>query len=49
MCGYFFLGFIDFMLAGKTLADLRNLFHQIDFLKNDNISKPFYDKCLKDG
>ena len=26
MCGYFCTGFIDFMLAGKTLTDFTNLF-----------------------
>ena len=26
MCGYFCIGFIDFMLAGKTLTDFTNLF-----------------------
>ena len=26
MCGYFCIGFIDFMFAGKTLADFTNLF-----------------------
>ena len=26
MCGYFCLGFIDFMLAGKKLTDYTNLF-----------------------
>ena len=26
MCGYFCIGFIDFMLAGKTLTEFRNLF-----------------------
>ena len=25
-CGYFCIGFIDFMLAGKTLAEFTNLF-----------------------
>ena len=29
MCGYFCIGFIDFMLKGKILADFTNLFHQI--------------------
>ena len=28
MCGYFCIGFIDFMLKGKTLTDL-SFFHQI--------------------
>ena len=26
MCGYFCIGFIDFILVGKTLADFTNLF-----------------------
>ena len=26
MCGYFCIGFIDFMLAGKSLTDFTNLF-----------------------
>ena len=31
MCGYFCIGFIDFMLAGKTLADFTNLFSSSNF------------------
>ena len=26
MCGYFYIGFIDFMFAGKTLTEFNNLF-----------------------
>ena len=37
MCGYFCIGFIDFMLAGKKLNDFTNLFSPHDFEKNDNI------------
>ena len=37
MCGYFCIGFIDFMLAGKKLADCTNFFFRYDFKKNDNI------------
>ena len=33
MCGYFCIGFIDFMLAGKTLTDYTNLFSPHDFDK----------------
>ena len=36
MCGYFCTGFIDFMLAGKTLTEFTNLFSPNNFLKNDN-------------
>ena len=37
MCGYFCIGFIDFMIAGKTLTYLTNLFSPNDFWKNDDI------------
>ena len=36
MCGYFCIGFIDFMLAGKKLTDYRNLFSPHDLKKSDN-------------
>ena len=45
ICGYFCIGFIDFMLAGKTLAEFTNLFSPNKF-KWCN-SKIFYNKCLK--
>ena len=31
MCGYFCIGFIDFMLAGKTLTEFTNLFSLNNF------------------
>ena len=37
MCAYFCTGFIDFMLAGKTLIDYASLFSPYDFEKNDSI------------
>ena len=37
VCGYFCIGFIDFMLAGKKLTYYTNLFSSYDFKKNDNI------------
>ena len=33
MCGYFCIGFINFMLAGKTLTDFTNLFSPNNFKK----------------
>ena len=36
MCGYFCIGFIDFMLAGKTLTEYTNLFSPKNFKKNDD-------------
>ena len=37
LCGYFCIGFIDFMLADKTLIDYTNLLSPYDFNKNDSI------------
>ena len=37
MCGYFCIGFIYFMLAGKTLTEFRNLFPPNNFKENDDI------------
>ena len=42
MCGYFCIGFIDFMLAGKTLTDYTNLFSPYDFDKNDQITFSYF-------
>ena len=33
ICGYFCIGFIDFMLKGKTLTEFTKLFHQIALRK----------------
>ena len=37
MCGYFCIGFIDFMFANKTLINFTSLFSLYDFEKNDKI------------
>ena len=37
MCGYFCIGFIDFMLAGKSLMEYTNLFSLYNFKRNDDI------------
>ena len=42
MCGYFCIGFIGFMLAGKTLIDYTNLFSPYDFDKNDQIILSYF-------
>ena len=42
MCGYFCIGFIDFMLAGKKLTDFTNLFSPYDFDKNDQIILSYF-------
>ena len=42
MCGYFCIGFIGFMLAGKTLIDFTSLFSRYDFEKNDDIILSYF-------
>ena len=42
MCGYFCIGFIDFMLAVKKLTDYTNLFSPHYFKKNDNMISPYF-------
>ena len=37
MCGYFCIGFFDFMLKDKTLLDCTNLFSPYDYEKNDEM------------
>ena len=37
MCGYFCIGFIDFILKSKTLTDFAYLFSPISFNKNGDI------------
>ena len=36
MCGYFCIGFTDFILAGKTLTEFNNLLSSNNFKKNDD-------------
>ena len=36
MCRYFCIGFIDFMLKGKSLIEYTNLFSSNDFKENDD-------------
>ena len=37
MCGYFRIGFIDFMLKDKSLLDYTNLFSPSDYENNDKL------------
>ena len=37
MCGYFCIGFIHYMFAGKSLIDFTSLFSPYDFKKNDDL------------
>ena len=42
MCGYFCIGYIDFMLAGKKLTDYTRLFSPHDFKKDDDIILSYF-------
>ena len=42
MCGYFCIGFIDFMFKGKTLTEYTNLFSPNNFKKNDDIILSYF-------
>ena len=42
MCGYFCIGFINFILKGKSLTGYTNLFSPFDFKKNDDIIMSFF-------
>ena len=42
MCGYFCIGFIDFMLADKKLTDFTNSCSPYDFDKTDQIILSYF-------
>ena len=43
MFRYFFIRFIDFILAGKKLTDFRKMFSPHDFEKNDCIILSYFN------
>ena len=45
LCGYFCIGFIDFMLTGEKITDFTSSFSRYNFKKNDNIILSYF----KDG
>ena len=42
MCGFFCIGFINFMLAKKTLTEYKNLLLPNNFKKNDDITLNYF-------
>ena len=42
MCGYFCIGFINFLFNGKSLTDYTNLFSPNNFKKNDDIILKYF-------
>ena len=44
MCGYFCIGFVDYMFKGKNLREYTNLFSPNNFKKNDDIILNYFFK-----
>ena len=44
MCGYFCIGFIDFIFKGKSLTDFTNLFSPHNFKKNEEVILSYFLK-----
>ena len=42
MCGYFCVGFDNFMLKGKILLDYNNLFYPNEYEMNEQIILKYY-------
>ena len=51
MCGYFCIGFINFMLKGKSLTEYTNLFSPNVFKRNDDIILNYFisNTYIKNG
>ena len=47
MCGYFCIGFIDFVLKGRSLLDYTNLISSDEYEKNDKIVSKYFQKLEK--
>ena len=42
ICRYFCIGFVDFMLKGKSFLDYTNLFSPNEYEKNDKITLKYF-------
>ena len=42
MCGYFCVGFIDFMLKRKNLSEHINLFFPNEYKKNNKVTRNYF-------
>ena len=47
MCGYFCIGFLDFMFKGNSLTDFTNLFSPNNFKKNKDIILNYFKLIFK--
>ena len=46
LCGYFCIGFIGFMLKGKSLLEYTNLYSPNEYKKNDKIKMRYFQQDL---
>ena len=46
MCGYFCIGFINFMLKDKSLLDYTNFFSPYEYKKNDKVILKYFQENL---
>ena len=46
MCGYFCIGYIDFMLKGKRLLEYTNFFCPKEYKNNDKIILKYFQQNL---
>ena len=44
MCGYFCIGYINFILKGRSLLEYANLFSPSNYEKNDKIILKYFQK-----
>ena len=42
MCGYFCIGFIDFILKGKSLLEYTNVFSPNEYKRNDKMILKYF-------
>ena len=42
MCGFYYIAFIEYMLAGKTLLDYTNMFSPNDYKKNGKLIYKYF-------
>ena len=47
MCGYFYIGFIDFMLKGKNLFDYTNFFSPNYYEKSDKTILKYFQSLKR--
>ena len=47
ICGYFCIGFIDFMLKCKSLLEYTHIFSPNEYKKNDKIIKIYFQKLKR--